>query len=311
MKLNANLYNLTQITQGKLFQALRKRQPQVAERLKTLPPIFQLRGGYAESPGWFMIQAAEFDPSPLTVSNLRVRDIYASERIVQGLLELLTGERWLAREGDQYSLTSSGREIIAQLKRRGAAYLTVEALDWEKEKVERLTRLMGDLIDLSLNIGPDPNPWSLVHSRNRAPQADAPLLQQLSQYFSDFNAYRDDAHMAAWKPLNIEGYVWEGFALIANGAATDSRSLYSSLFFRGYSQGEYQQALDRLTQRGWLGKNDVQYELTDAGKAVFEKVEAETDRFFYAPWNLLPPADMTEAVELLEALHAYLDEVIN
>ena len=37
------------------------------------PALLQLRAGRAESPGWFLIQAAEFDPEPLTVENLRAR----------------------------------------------------------------------------------------------------------------------------------------------------------------------------------------------------------------------------------------------
>src|SRR5919107_1309653 len=69
------------------------------------PPILQLRAGRAESTGWFLIQAAEFDPEPLTVENLRVRDIYASERLVQALLELMASEEWLDRSiHNAYSL---------------------------------------------------------------------------------------------------------------------------------------------------------------------------------------------------------------
>src|SRR5215212_4932003 len=85
-----------------------------------VPAILQLRAGRAESPSWFLIQAAEFDPEPLTVANLRVRDVYASERIVQALLELMASEGWFDRSAqDTYALTAKGRVVLQRrLQRR-------------------------------------------------------------------------------------------------------------------------------------------------------------------------------------------------
>ncbi len=64
----------------------------------------------ANRPAWFLIQAAEFDPEPLSVARLRVRDIYASECIVTALLEVMAAERWLDRHGDDYHLRAEGRQ---------------------------------------------------------------------------------------------------------------------------------------------------------------------------------------------------------
>jgi hypothetical protein len=97
--MNAEFYNFLMETQGALYGAMQSVRVRPAEELEPPPIIFQIRAGLAESPGWFMVQAAEFDPEPLTVENLRVRDIYASGRIVQALLELLAGEQWLDRLG--------------------------------------------------------------------------------------------------------------------------------------------------------------------------------------------------------------------
>ncbi len=84
--LDAEFYDLTQDIGGAIFGAMLAAQaPAVAPPVP--PPLLQVRRGLAEAPAWYLIQAVEFDPAPLTVAGLRVRDIYASERIVAALLE--------------------------------------------------------------------------------------------------------------------------------------------------------------------------------------------------------------------------------
>ena len=93
------------------------------EQPDPMPDLYRLRAGYAESPGWFMVQALEFDPLPLTVADLRVRDIYASESLVQGLLEVMASEKWLHRQGDSYFLSETGRALQKTLRGRAARWL--------------------------------------------------------------------------------------------------------------------------------------------------------------------------------------------
>src|SRR5262245_38947063 len=97
--LNADFYDLMMATFNALFGAIAAVRTQTAasQDLPPLNPLLQLRRGLAESPAWFLVQALEFDPEPLSVANLRVRDIYASEGIVQALLELMASENWFDR----------------------------------------------------------------------------------------------------------------------------------------------------------------------------------------------------------------------
>ena len=172
--MNAEFYNLTQQTQAQLYYAMRAAQAELAADQPPLPPLLQIRAGYAESPAWFMVQAAEFDPEPLTVENLRVRDIYASERIVQALLELLAGEKWLDRVGNAYHLTTAGQEQIKQLRERGAKFMAPVELPWPLEKINQLEASLHDIIERSLKYTDKPGIWCLAHSRNRAPAPDSP-----------------------------------------------------------------------------------------------------------------------------------------
>ena len=301
---NAEFYNFTQQVQGALYGALFAGQSKLSEPLPALPPLLQVRGGYAESPGWFMVQASEFDPQPLTVANLRVRDIYASERIVAALLELLTGEQWLQRRGDGYSLTQPGRELLAAIRQRTLTLLDVMEALLPPDDMVRLAHLLGRIIDASLQAKTPPGTWCLAHSRHRAPAADAPLFLRITHYFSDLNAFRDDAHMAAWQPLHVSGHAWEAFALIGAGQATSAAAVYAKLPFRGYSEEEYDASLQMLVQRGWLANAGDGYAVTPAGEQVRAQVEEHTDAYFYAPWSTLSDAEMDEVRQLLENLHA-------
>ena len=304
--LNADFYNFTQQVQGALYSALFAGQNKLREPLPPLPPMFQIRAGYAESPGWFMVQALEFDPEPLTVANLRVRDIYASERIVAALLELLAGEQWLRRQGEAYHLTDAGRDTLNQVRSRTLKLLEVMETPLPAEQLNRLESLLSRVIDSSLGAGDPPGNWCLAHSRNRAPDNDAPPLLKLNQYFSDLNAFRDDAHMAAWKACDVGGYAWEAFTLICDGQAGTADDVYDKLPFRGYSVAEYEKALQTMLERGWLDHPSVQagqYRITEAGQAIRNNVETLTDEYFYKPWSSLSPNDLEETQQLLNLLH--------
>src|SRR5688500_11763657 len=111
--LDVEFYNLLMEAFDALYSAGSTLHARSGAPPEQQPAILQLRAGRAESPGWFLTQAAEFDPEPLTVAKLRVRDIYASERIVQALLELMASEEWLDRSADDtYCLTAKGRVVL-------------------------------------------------------------------------------------------------------------------------------------------------------------------------------------------------------
>jgi hypothetical protein len=263
--------------------------------------MLQLRAGRAESPGWFLIQAAEFDPEPLTVENLRVRDVYASERLVQALLDLMASEEWLDRsEHNAYSLTAKGRGVLERRIQRQRG-LTAGLAPLPTSDLERIATLLGQLIEASLAAPLPPGNWCLARSRRRAPPHGATALVRIAQYFSDFNAFRDDAHMAAWQPEQLDGYVWEAFALVCSGEANSAASLFEQLAYRGYSSGEYAAALVTLTRRSWLepAATAGAYRVTADGRAAHARAEQLTDCYFYAPWSCLPELQIAELRALL------------
>ena len=286
--LDAQFYDLIQSLWGAFAGAM------AAVRLPDptpLPlPLLQVQAGQAESPAWFLIQAAEFDPEPLSVARLRVRDIYAAERIVAALLEVMAAERWFDRRGDDYHLRAEGRAVLDRIRANRTRRLSALALP--DEPLTRLERALRDVLDRSLVAGDPPGTWSLAHSRRRAPADDAPPAEKLFQYVADVNAFRDDCHMAAWRPLDVAGIVWETFGLVADGTAPTADALFMALSYRGYSVADYAAALENLAARGWAGPTADGWQVTADGRAVRAAAEQRTDAAFYAPWAHLPAADV-------------------
>ena len=352
MNLNADFYFQLEASAEPLYQAMGKVAQKLPEQLPR-HPLLQVQSGRAESPSWYLVQAAEFDPEPLTVVNIRVRDIYASEAIAQAILEMLAAERWLDRRGDAYYLTDLGREVtkelltrgpslLAQVDAQGCSVLTVmlvrrlhgsrpdrfqneisPTIELDPEPVRsggtrteqpwvdvpphvdlvRLESLLRRVIDASLMCGTPPGNWCLAHSRNRAPGDEQPAVVRLLQYFSDFNAFRDDTHMAAWQPTGVTGNQWEAFAFVVSGQAETAEALHEQLAYRGYATGDFALAMTELVNRGWLADNDGRYSVTEEGKALHVEVEALTDHYFYAPWHeALSSAELEETVALLRLL---------
>ncbi len=322
--LNSELYDLTQNLQGAIYQAGMK---QMDTPFPTPPPILQLRRGFAESPAWLLVQAQEFDPEPLTVANLRVRAVWSSPSIVRALLDLMASEKWFDRRGYEYYLCDEGRVVIQQ--QRGRIVSVVEPLIplLDVDEMARMEGLLRRVVEGSMNPSPQPppriqgggesgtlaassvvSPWCLAHSRRRAPGEDAPDLLKIVYYMSDLNAYRDDAHMAAFQPHEIEAYVWEALTLVWQGSAQTADDLFDQLWNRGYAREDCARALAELARRGWLeSAGDGRYQLTGQGRAVREAAERLTDEYFYAPWKACLSAGEIETlregmVTLLEKL---------
>ena len=299
-RLDAEWYDYLETVAGAFYEAMSAVRVRARETAP-LSPLFAVRSGYAESPGWFMIQAAEFDPEPLTVENLRVRDVYASERIVGVLLELMASEKWFDRTSrDEYVLADAGRAMLEQMFARRRNWLTQLAVEADAA-VALVERMFCELIETSLQTLPQT--WCLAHSRRRAHWQEISALGKIFQALEDFNALRDDAHMAAWMPLGVSGHVWEAFGFLDTGRARDADTLFDVLHYRGYTRDEYANALSELAARGWLdGNASLGWRVTELGRVVRTRVEALTDRNFFSAWKNLSVTELQDLWRSLEHL---------
>ncbi|MEM7344567.1 MAG: hypothetical protein AAF485_10015, partial [Chloroflexota bacterium] len=205
-----------------------------------------------------------------------------------------------------YHLTSSGQSLITQLRDRSGRFLSVDNPPLPTDSVNQLAVQLDKLITLSLTYTDKPGIWCLAHSRNRAPAADAAPLLRINQYLSDFNAFRDDAHMAAWQSYNVEGYVWEAFSVICAKQASNADDVFEALSFRGYSRTEYAEGFTLLQDLGWLTSQSGHYQPSEEGQRIRATVEQLTDDYFYAPWLTLPDDELEHTKRLLQQFHDQL-----
>lgn len=251
--------------------------------------------------GW-MLAAPGFAPAPISAERLAVRGPYTSlalnaERLAQSAaLGLLTP----AGPGE-YHLTEAG--LMAARRIFQAAYDSMAPLQpLPAADLARLADLLRRIVEATEQAPEPPGKWSFRLSRRIDPGQDAPPLIWIDQYLSDLNAYRDDAHLAVWRPYNISGAGWEAFTLLWRGAARTVDEVAERLAFRGHARETYAAALHDLVTRGWLAQEGDGYRLTDAGRALRQAAEAATDHYFYAPWGCLNAEELTELRELLAAL---------
>jgi hypothetical protein len=252
---------------------------------------------------WYLLlPALTFEPDTLTVARFQVRNPYSSAHLLaqrfasaasKGLLESVAQ--------NEYRLTDAGRRAVHHII--DAAYAAMATLArMPSSDLERLTMLLRRIVTACENAPEPPGKWCLVHSRRTDPGKNASVIARIDQYLSDLNAYRDDAHLAAWQPHGVSGHAWEVFTFIWRGDAPSLDELYEKLQRRGHSRDVYAQALGDLTRHGWISEEAGKYRVTQEGQVLRQEAEDKTDRYFYAPWACLSERESEELRDLLTQL---------
>ncbi len=259
----------------------------------------QLGIPYGQWYGWLMA-AKIFEPDPVSAARLSVRAAYTNpalqeERLAQGVtLGLLAP----AGQGE-YHLTNAGHDAVRQLI--DAAYAAMAPLQpLPDADLARLLDLLRRLVEASLAAPEPPGKWCLRIARHYDPAGRAGMMPQLDQYLSDLVAYRDDAHLAAWKPLGVTGQEWETLTHLWHGDISTLDDLCAKHSARrGYSCDTYAAALRELIVRGWVVEQDGSFRITEQGRRLRDEAEATTDRYFFAPWENLAPTELEDLGRLL------------
>ncbi len=222
---------------------------------------------------------------------------------------ILAERQLLEAQGDgSYRLTPGGRAITTRiLKEFYAGLAGIEKLiegGYPAADADRLAALLDQIVTACLNAPIDRS--SLKDSHSLAPNGDAATLARIDQALDDLNAFRDDAHLAAWQPLGVTGQAWELFTFLWRGEVKNAAEMAEKATFHGHSREAYQSALGDLIGRGWVRTaSDAEgraFEVTEAGRKIREEAEVVTDRNFYTPWLVLSAADANDVRDLLTRL---------
>ena len=260
--------------------------------------------------GWtwsLLLGALIFEPETTTLARVQVRGPYTAADAYLSRLAAAAQKGYLAeaRPGE-YRLTEAGRvEAHRFVEELRAAMVEPDPLP--EADSERLINLLDRLVQASLNTPSPPGTWCINLSHKLMP-AVSPPLPYIEQAISCLASYRDDAHLAAWQPSGLSAMALEALTFLWRGEADSLDALCERLAHRGHPPHVYAKALAELRERGFIEGPDSAPQVTEAGRAFRDQVEADTDRYFFAPWFCLDDAEKAEVADLLTRLRDGLSE---
>lgn len=260
--------------------------------------------------GWtwgLLLAAFTFEPDTTTPARLQVRGPYTATDAYLTRLAAAAEKGYPAEvTPGEYRLMEAGRAEAQRFIEEARAAMA-EADPLAEADSERLSGLLARLVQASLATPPPPDTRCISLSHRLMPAASPPL-PYIEQAISCLAAYRDDAHLAAWQPSGLRATTLEALTFLWRGEADSLDALCERLAHRGHQRQVYAQALAELRVRGFIEGPDSAPWVTEAGRTFREQVEADTDRYFFAPWACLDDAEKAELADLLTRLRDELKE---
>ena len=231
------------------------------------------------------------------MARIRRRSPYSAAANWERILEQLAAQGlYTATDAGDYLLTDDGRSALNHFLAAFRSHLAAITVDVD---LERLVELLGRIVAACLNAPEPPGTWAIRHSHNIVPDEDASALAKIDQHLDDLNAFRDDAHLAAFAPHEISGQGWELFTMLWRDQVKTVAEMAEKMAFRGHDEAAYAAALDDLVARGWAESTADGAYLTEKGQEIRAAAELQTDRYYYLPWLALNQAEAKELFELM------------
>ena len=171
----------------------------------------------------------------------------------------------------------------------------------------RLADLLDILVESCLNHPAPPNPWSIQLSHQIMPEKKPPL-PFIEQAFTCLDAYRDDAHLAAWRSSNLSATTFETLTVLWCGEVASLNGIVRKLARRGHAPKIYSVALSDLRHNGYVAGARTALRLTPAGQVYRDQVEAKTNELFFLAWDVLSDDQKAELEQLLTRLKDGLEQ---
>lgn len=260
-----------------------------------------------------LLAALIFEPEAITPDRLRVRIPYTAADAYLERLEALEKRGELkAVNQRKYRLTISGRETLWLLLEKGRSAMA-EADPLPLTDSRRLAILHNKVVRACSEatqssfapLHPSGSMWSIGYALKLLPPLEPPL-PFTEEAISCLNAFRDDAHLAAWQHTGLSALAFEALSLLWRGEADSLEAIYQELKWRGHHVGEYADALVELRNRTFIEGVEFDLALTPIGRSFREQVERDTDRFFFGPWEFMERAMKSEMAALLQRLREAL-----
>jgi DNA-binding PadR family transcriptional regulator len=238
-------------------------------------------------------------PKLLTPEYLIERTPYARPDSFTEYLVEAVERGWLEKKSKgTYKLTKQGKEVVLELyKLAERIFANIRTLP--EHNMEQILELLGKVIQAIKSL-PEPAEKPAFEFGQRFDRGKAiPLLMQVRRGLIDLLGFRDDIHIAAWKPYTDDGQAWEALTLIWHEPAATAAELAEQLPYRAYDEAAYEAALHKLVKLSWVEETEGKYTATEEGARIRQEVEDTTDRLYDAPWAVLGETGMAELQSLL------------
>jgi hypothetical protein len=202
----------------------------------------------------------------------------------------------------RWSLTSKGSSAVSDLRRAiDAHYASLAPI--AKDELERLAALL-DAACQAAAASAEPA------TREHTPRAARYRWQEPSSAMARLDAsiyglwqIRDDCHVQAWRDAGLSGPALDILTRVWHGEAATEDELAGKITTQ--RPADVRAATDQLRAAGLLATGPA-LALTSAGTATREGIEAQTDRYFFAPWPDAVGAQADWLTERLAAVNAAL-----
>jgi hypothetical protein len=204
---------------------------------------------------------------------------------------------------ERYQVSRKTQDAVRMIVRMGDARLA-EIDGMSNVELKKLSGLLKQLVNANLEAPEPPEKWAIV-KRFHVADIQSPLIAQVRELLMDLYAYRDDSHLSAARPhFGQAGIVWNVLGLIWDGTAVNSKQLAEVMSFRGYTESDYEVAIQAAVQIGWIEPANMPdvYRLTQVGTEIREQTERLTNEYFYRPWTILTGEEQEELFSLLTKL---------
>ena len=182
--------------------------------------------------------------------------------------------------------------LEARLEGIDAAVRRVLGKEWiasaEAAEAAALVRTAAAAVDL---------PGRPMAAANSAVPVPAEPHLALWQSLTTLREHRGDGHDAALLQREVDGV--SAHVLAAAAGRTPREWLQRA---RGWDDAAWDEAVERLTARGWLDESGLSAE----GLAMVAAIEADTDRLALAPWRALGDVGCDQLGELLAPIRRSL-----
>ena len=250
-----------------------------------------------------------FSPDYLSPQDYIERAVYGNPNNFKPQMEAAAERGWLEKtDTGHYKLSEKGLQTVERFFKAGdQAFMDLPSLP--DNQASQLADLLAKLAKEAYKLPEPASKPSMEIGIRLHPGADAAPILRIRRYLTDLNYYREDGHLAAWKPFyDVDGRAFEVLTYLWRGEVSTAAELVEQIGgFRNFDQADYTKSFDELVSRGWAAAQDGKYTITDAGKELRQEAEDRTDEYFARPFDTLSQAETEELKTLLEKLAEVLE----